>query len=205
MAAIRVSRTITGRELIVMFAGSYHGIFDEVLARPLVQNGELRWIPPSPRAYPETAQHRILVLEYGHPESLEIVRRHGTDIAAVLVEPVPSRRPDIAPVEFVQQLRQITRESGTALIFDEVVLGFRTHPRGARRLPWRRCRSRGLRESHRRRSAVGNPGRQAGVHRTGRRTVALRGQIGPGSGCHLFCRNVHPQSADAGGLQGGSG
>src|SRR6185436_7018495 len=42
MAAIRVSRTITGRDRIAMFAGAYHGIFDEVLARPLVSNGELR-------------------------------------------------------------------------------------------------------------------------------------------------------------------
>jgi len=130
MAAIRVSRTITGRDRIAMFAGAYHGIFDEVLARPLVSNGELRTIPIAP-GIPESAQANIIVLEYGHPESLEIIKRHAHEIAAVLVEPVPSRRPDIAPVEFVQELRRITAEAGTALVFDEVVLGFRTHPLGA--------------------------------------------------------------------------
>lgn len=133
MAAIRVSRTITGRDLIVMFAGSYHGIFDEVLARPLVTNGELRSIPIAP-GIPESAQANLLVLEYGNPESLEIIRRHSADIAAVLVEPVPSRRPDIFPVEFVQELRRITQAAGTALVFDEVVLGFRSHQRGAQHL-----------------------------------------------------------------------
>ncbi|HEX2746795.1 MAG TPA: aminotransferase class III-fold pyridoxal phosphate-dependent enzyme, partial [Verrucomicrobiales bacterium] len=133
MAAIRVSRTITGRDRIAMFAGAYHGIFDEVLARPLVSNGELRTIPIAP-GIPESAQANIIVLEYGHPESLEIIKRHAHEIAAVLVEPVPSRRPDIAPVEFVQELRRITAEAGTALVFDEVVLGFRTHPQGAQHL-----------------------------------------------------------------------
>jgi amino acid adenylation domain-containing protein len=133
MAAIRVSRTITGRDRIAMFAGAYHGIFDEVLARPLVSNGELRTIPIAP-GIPESAQANIIVLEYGHPESLEIIKRHAHEIAAVLVEPVPSRRPDIAPVEFVQELRRITADAGTALVFDEVVLGFRTHPQGAQHL-----------------------------------------------------------------------
>ncbi len=133
MAAIRVSRTITGRERIAMFAGSYHGIFDEVLARPLTTNGELRAIPIAP-GIPESAQANLIVLEYGHPESLEIIRRHAHELAAVLVEPVPSRRPDIAPVAFVQELRRITAQAGTALVFDEVVLGFRTHPQGAQHL-----------------------------------------------------------------------
>lgn len=133
MAAIRVARTVTGRDTIVMFAGAYHGIFDEVLARPLVVNGELRSIPIAP-GIPESAQAHLLVLEYGHPESLEIIERLGSEIAAVLVEPVPSRRPDIAPVEFVQKLRAITAASETALIFDEVVLGWRTCPEGAQKL-----------------------------------------------------------------------
>lgn len=133
MAAIRVARTVTGRDKIAMFAGAYHGIFDEVLARPLVVNGELRSIPIAP-GIPESAQANLIVLEYGHLESLEIIRRHGHELAAVLVEPVPSRRPDIAPVEFVQELRRITALSETALIFDEVVLGWRTCPQGAQRL-----------------------------------------------------------------------
>ncbi|MFN0127474.1 MAG: amino acid adenylation domain-containing protein [Verrucomicrobiales bacterium] len=132
MAALRVARTVTGRDKVVMFAGAYHGIFDEVLTRPLVVDGELRAIPIAP-GIPESAQANIIVLEYGQPESLEIIRRHGPELAAVLVEPVPSRRPDIAPVAFVQELRQITAECQTALVFDEVVLGWRIGPHGAQR------------------------------------------------------------------------
>ena len=130
MAAIRTSRTISGRNIIAMFAGGYHGIFDEVLARPLVTNGELRSIPIAP-GIPDIAQASILVLEYDNPESLEILQRYGHDIACVLVEPVMSRRPDVVPIAFVQKLRAITRDTGTALVFDEVVLGFRTGPGGA--------------------------------------------------------------------------
>ena len=130
MAAIRTSRTISGRNIIAMFAGGYHGIFDEVLARPLVINGELRSIPIAP-GIPDLAQASILVLEYDNPESLEILARVGHDIACVLVEPVMSRRPDVVPIDFVQKLRAITRGTGTALVFDEVVLGFRTGPGGA--------------------------------------------------------------------------
>ncbi|MDB6070739.1 MAG: amino acid adenylation protein [Verrucomicrobiales bacterium] len=130
MAAIRTSRTISGRNIIAMFAGGYHGIFDEVLARPLVINGELRSIPIAP-GIPDLAQASILVLEYDNPESLEILHRFGQDIACVLVEPVMSRRPDVVPIDFVRKLRAITRETGTALVFDEVVLGFRTGPGGA--------------------------------------------------------------------------
>ncbi len=133
MAAIRVARTVTGRDKVAMFAGAYHGIFDEVLARPLVSNGELRSIPIAP-GIPESAQANLIVLEYGHPESLEIIKRHGHELAAVLVEPVPSRRPDIAPYEFVRELRRITQETETAMIFDEVVLGWRTCPEGAQKV-----------------------------------------------------------------------
>ena len=49
----------------------------------------------------------------------------------MLVEPVQSRHPNLQPVEFLKEVRKITEESGTALIFDEVVTGFRTHPGGA--------------------------------------------------------------------------
>jgi glutamate-1-semialdehyde aminotransferase len=63
-----------------------------------------------------------------------VLRAHGPELAAVLVEPVQSRRPDFQPVKFLQDVRQITRDSGTALIFDEVVTGFRVHPGGAQAL-----------------------------------------------------------------------
>ena len=49
----------------------------------------------------------------------------------IVAEPVQSRRPDFRPVEFLRDLRTLTAQSGTALVFDEVITGFRSHPRGA--------------------------------------------------------------------------
>jgi amino acid adenylation domain-containing protein len=130
LAAIRVARTVTGRDKIVMFANSYHGIFDEVLARPMTLNGEIRAAPIAP-GIPASANCQIMVLEYGKEESLEFIRRHGDQLAAILVEPVQSRRLDLQPREFLVELRRITKEIGSALVFDEVITGFRASPGGA--------------------------------------------------------------------------
>ncbi|MGH8212699.1 MAG: amino acid adenylation domain-containing protein [Rhodanobacteraceae bacterium] len=127
MGTIRVARTVTGRETLVIFSGSYHGIFDEVIVRG---TKSLRSVPAAPGILRNAAQN-VLVLEYGTPESLEIIRQRAGEIAAVLVEPVQSRRPDFQPREFLSELRTITRDAGAVLIFDEVVTGFRTHARGA--------------------------------------------------------------------------
>lgn len=128
-AAIRTARTVTGRDKIAMFAGSYHGIFDEVLARPITRDGVPRAQPIAP-GIPEAMTDNILVLEYGQDSALEIIRAHADELAAVLVEPVQSRRPDLQPRDFLHELRAITARSGTALVFDEVVTGFRVHPGG---------------------------------------------------------------------------
>jgi len=133
MAAIRVARTVSGRDKIAMFAGAYHGIFDEVLMRPTVAGGVLRATPIAP-GIPRNMADNVVVLEYGSPEALRTIEAMGRELAAVLVEPVQSRRPDLQPREFLQDLRRITAETGTALIFDEVVTGFRTHPGGAQAL-----------------------------------------------------------------------
>src|SRR5690606_28160528 len=73
----------------------------------------------------------MLILEYGTDESLQTIRERVGELAAVLVEPIQSRRPEFVPVHFLKELRAITERSGTALIFDEVISGFRFHPRGA--------------------------------------------------------------------------
>jgi amino acid adenylation domain-containing protein len=130
MAAIRTSRTVTGRDKIVMFAGAYHGIMDEVLVRPMMDGDQLHTIPIAP-GIPEAVGENILVLDFDNPESLEIIRDHAQEIAAVLVETVQSRRPELQPAEFLHTLRAITAEHGIALVLDEVVNGFRIHPRGA--------------------------------------------------------------------------
>jgi len=130
LAATRVARTVTGRDKIAVFAGAYHGIFDEVLFRPLTVGGQTRAAAIAP-GIPESALAQVIVLDYGNPQSLEILRACGSEIAAVLVEPVQSRRLDLQPREFLHELRRVTQQTGSALIFDEVVTGFRLHPGGA--------------------------------------------------------------------------
>ena len=65
---------------------------------------------------------------------MEWIRKNASDLAAVLVEPVQSRHPGLQPIEFLKEIRKITEESGAALIFDEVVTGFRVHPGGCQAL-----------------------------------------------------------------------
>ena len=123
MGAMRLARTVTGRNLVVLFSGDYHGSFDEVLVKSI---GNQRSMPVAP-GIPRESVANILVLDYGTPEALEIIRQRADEIAAVLVEPVQSRHPELRPVEFLREVRTITEKSGSALIFDEVVTGFRTH------------------------------------------------------------------------------
>jgi amino acid adenylation domain-containing protein len=131
MGAMRLARTVTGRNLVVLFAGDYHGSFDEVLVKAVGNSG--RSVPVAP-GIPRESVSNILVLEYGAASSLEIIRQRASEIAAVLVEPVQSRHPELRPLEFLREVRQITAQSGAALIFDEVVTGFRTHPGGMQAL-----------------------------------------------------------------------
>lgn len=130
MAALRLARTATGRNKIALFTGSYHGSFDGILARAIRENGQLRAVPLSPGVPPSLIDD-VIVLDYDRPESLEVVRAHEHELAAVLVEPVQSRRPDLQPAGFLRALRELTKETGTILIFDEVITGFRLHPGGA--------------------------------------------------------------------------
>ena len=131
--ALRLARTVTGRNRVALFAGAYHGGFDEVLIRANNTDGFLGTAPVAP-GIPQESVDNILVLDYGSPESLDVLRKHAHELAAVLVEPVQSRHPNLQPKEFLKTLREITERTGTALIFDEVVTGFRSHPGGAQAL-----------------------------------------------------------------------
>ncbi len=134
MAAIRVARTVTGRTKIVTFTGSYHGTFDEVLVRAAKTKAGVHRSTPVAPGIPQEKVDNVFVLEYGAPESLVFIQEHAQELAAVLVEPVQSRHPDLQPVEFVRKIRAITKSSGAALILDEVVTGFRVHPGGIQAL-----------------------------------------------------------------------
>ncbi|MDP9014185.1 MAG: amino acid adenylation domain-containing protein [Pseudomonadota bacterium] len=130
MAAMRIARTVTGRQKIVIFNGDYHGQFDEVLVKGVQRpGGEPRSVPVAP-GIPGSAVENMIVLEYGSPETLQWIRDHADDLAAVIVEPVQSRHADLRPFDFLRKVREITAASGTAFVMDEVVTGFRVHPGG---------------------------------------------------------------------------
>lgn len=127
LGAMRIARTVTGRDIIIAFEGSYHGINDEVIVRGTKTGKSL----PAAPGITNGAVKNMIILEYGTDESLEKIRELSKDAAAVLVEPVQSRRSDFHPKEFLQEVRKITLENDCALIFDEVITGFRIHPGGA--------------------------------------------------------------------------
>ncbi len=133
LAAIRLARTVTGKDGIATFAGHYHGIFDEVLVKGVTIGGKNRSVPIAP-GIPQRAVEKTLVLKYGDRASLDLIRQHADELALVLVEPVRSRNPDNQPVEFVRELRKLTEELNIALLFDEMVTGFRAHPGGMQAL-----------------------------------------------------------------------
>ncbi|MCW7537502.1 amino acid adenylation domain-containing protein [Aquabacterium sp. A7-Y] len=127
MGAMRVARTVTGRKTIAIFTNSYHGIFDEVIVRGTRQ---LRSLSAAPGIL-ASAVENILVLDYASDESLRVLRERAHELAAIMIEPIQNKIPTLQPREFVQSLREIADAGGCALIFDEVVTGFRVAPGGA--------------------------------------------------------------------------
>ncbi|MEI6702305.1 MAG: aminotransferase class III-fold pyridoxal phosphate-dependent enzyme, partial [Deltaproteobacteria bacterium] len=130
MMALRIARTVTRRDRIVIFAGSYHGTTDGVLAF----SDDTGQVFPTTPGVTFGAIGSVVVLPYGTDDALATIRAQAGELAAILVEPVQSRRPGFQPIEFLKQLRTIADESGAALIFDEMITGFRTHPGGAQGL-----------------------------------------------------------------------
>ena len=77
----------------------------------------------------------MVVLDYATPESLEWIRTMPSDLAAVIVEPVQSRHPDLQPVRIpARSFARSPKRPGTAFVMDEVVTGFRVHPGGMQAL-----------------------------------------------------------------------
>src|SRR5215510_2272255 len=125
MSALRLARGFTGRRKILKFEGCYHGHSDGLLVAAGSGVATLG-IPGSP-GVPEGTVADTLVAPFNDPEALEAVfRQHGRDLAAVIVEPVCGNMGTVAPrAGYLEALRAITRRSGTVLIFDEVMTGFR--------------------------------------------------------------------------------
>ena len=133
MSAIRLARGVTGRNKIVKFEACYHGHGDSMLVRAGSGVATLG-LPDSPGVPSALAQQTITV-PFNDAAALEKAFAEYTDIAAVIIEPVVGNMGCVPPHEaYLQQVRDITRQYGALLIFDEVMTGFRLARGGAQEL-----------------------------------------------------------------------
>jgi glutamate-1-semialdehyde 2,1-aminomutase len=134
MSAIRLARGFTGRDVIVKFAGNYHGHVDSLLVAAGSAAATLG-VPDSPGVTAGCGKD-TMVLKYNDVAGLvEAFKTHGDQIAGVIIEPVVGNMGCVTPSkEFLEQLRALTEQHGALLILDEVMTGFRVAPGGAQQL-----------------------------------------------------------------------
>ncbi len=131
MSAIRLARGFTNRKKIVKFDGCYHGHADSFLVKAGSGVATLG-IPGSP-GIPEEIVANTISVPFNDLDALKsLVEREGQEIAAVIMEPVPANMGVILPVDgYLEGVRQLTKDHGIVLIFDEVITGFRLSLGGA--------------------------------------------------------------------------
>jgi glutamate-1-semialdehyde 2,1-aminomutase len=134
MSAIRLARGVTGRDAIIKFDGCYHGHADTLLVEAGSGVATLG-IPGSP-GVPESFVAHTLSLPYNDIESVKkVMDEQGDKIACIIVEPIAGNMGLVRPVDgFLETLREVTEKSGSLLIFDEVMTGFRVAYGGAQSL-----------------------------------------------------------------------
>lgn len=134
MSALRLARGYTKRQKILKFEGSYHGHADSLLIKAGSGVATLG-LPDSPGVPESVAAHTITV-PYNDLESVQLAfERFGEEIACVIVEPIAGNMGVVPPLPgFLSGLREVTRQYGSLLIFDEVMTGFRVHYHSAQGL-----------------------------------------------------------------------
>ena len=130
MSAIRLARGFTGRDDIVKFEGNYHGHSDSLLVQ--AGSGATTFGKPSSSGVPQDFTNHTLLAKYNDIESVKKAFEESNNIACVIIEPIAGNM-GLVPAEksFLEELREITKENGAVLIFDEVMSGFRAGLRGA--------------------------------------------------------------------------
>ncbi len=131
MSAVRLARAYTDRDYIVKFEGCYHGHADFLLVK--AGSGATTFGAPSSPGVPKSFTDKTLLAKYNDLSSVEkLYQKYGDRIAGVILEPVAGNMGVVTPAPgFLKGLRKITKKSGSLLIFDEVITGFRLSPGGA--------------------------------------------------------------------------
>ena len=131
MSALRLARGYTGRSKIVKFEGCYHGHGDSLLVK--AGSGALTFGQPSSAGVPAAIANETIVLPYNDLDAVQAAfDAEPEGIAGVIVEPIAGNMNLVMPVPgFLEGLRALCDRFGAVLIFDEVMTGFRVHPRGA--------------------------------------------------------------------------
>lgn len=134
MSALRLARGFTGRDRIVKFEGCYHGHSDGLLVK--AGSGATTFGTPDSAGVPAEVARQTVTLPYNDADALDrLLSNHGTEFAAVILEPVAGNMGLVPPVEgFLERLRELTRQHGVLLVFDEVMTGFRLAFGGAQEL-----------------------------------------------------------------------
>src|SRR5512146_909400 len=131
MSALRLARGYTGRPKIVKFEGCYHGHGDSLLVK--AGSGALTFGQPSSAGVPPSIANETIVLPYNDLDAVrETFAAEPDSIAGIIVEPIAGNMNLVLPAPgFLEGLRALCDRFGAVLIFDEVMTGFRVHPRGA--------------------------------------------------------------------------
>ncbi|CAN5617695.1 glutamate-1-semialdehyde 2,1-aminomutase [soil metagenome] len=134
MSAVRLARAVTGRDLIVKFDGCYHGHADSMLVA--AGSGVMTFGQPDSPGVPEALARLTLSIPFNDVDAVEqVFEANGDQIAALLVEPIAGNMGVIPPFNgFLESLRDITRQHGALLVFDEVITGCRVARGGAQEL-----------------------------------------------------------------------
>ena len=134
MSALRLARGFTGRDAIIKVDGGYHGHADCLLVA--AGSGAATLGIPGSAGVPEGAARDTLLVPFNDLDAVaQAFREHGDRIAALIIEPIAGNMGVVPPVDgYLQGLREITRQHGAVLIFDEVITGFRASYGGAQAL-----------------------------------------------------------------------